>query len=46
MRRFVLLLITVLVIAVAGIVVFLATWDIPPPTKNVEKVIPNDRLGK
>ena len=32
-----------LVVALGG-VVFLATWDIPPPTAQVEVVIPDDRL--
>lgn len=46
MSRFILVLVVVAVVAVVGLGVFLATWDIPPPTKRVEKVIPNDRLGK
>jgi len=25
-------------------VVFLMTWDIPPPSSTIEKVIPNERL--
>ena len=25
---------------------FLSTWDIPPPTKQVEKVIPNEKLSR
>ena len=25
---------------------FLATWDIPPPVKKVEKVLPNDRFPR
>lgn len=25
---------------------FLATWDIPPPSKVVEKVIPDDRFPR
>lgn len=25
---------------------FLLAWDIPPPTKTVEKVIPNDRFPR
>ena len=31
-------------VAGAGAVVFLMTWDIPPPTSRVEVVIPDDRL--
>lgn len=45
MRKFVVILLVVLVIAGGGLA-FLATWDIPPPSAKVEKVIPNDRLGK
>jgi hypothetical protein len=26
--------------------VFLATWDIPAPTEQVEKTIPNDRFPR
>ena len=35
----------VLVVIAAG-VVFLATWQIPPPTAKVEKVIPNERFPR
>ncbi len=31
-----------ILVAVAGGAVFLMTWDIPPPTARIEKVIPND----
>jgi hypothetical protein len=34
----------VVVAVVVGGVVFLATWDMPPPTATTEKVIPNDRF--
>ena len=40
---------TILVLILALIVggaVFLLTWEIPPPTSNVEKVIPNDRFPR
>ena len=33
-------------VVVAGVVVFLMTWDIPPPTSQVEVVISDDRLPK
>jgi hypothetical protein len=39
-------LIAIILVAVAGGVVFLATWDIPPPTHPVEKVIANDRFTR
>ncbi|HUI16616.1 MAG TPA: hypothetical protein VL244_03055 [Alphaproteobacteria bacterium] len=35
----------VLVVIVGG-AVFLATWQIPPPTAKVEKVIPNERFPR
>lgn len=38
------LILVVLVVALVGAGIFLATWDIPAPTAPVEKVIPNDRL--
>ena len=34
------------VLLIAGTGVFLATWDIPAPTKAVEVVIPNDRFPR
>lgn len=38
-------IVMVLVLAlVVGGAAFLATWDMPPPTATVEKVIPNDRF--
>ena len=41
-RIVVLLLLTLLV----GGAVFLATWDIPPPVANTEKVIPDERFPR
>ena len=37
------LILLVLAAAIGG-VVFLATWDMPPPSAVTEKVIPNDRF--
>ena len=37
------LLILIVVVAVGG-VAFLATWDMPAPSTQVEKIIPNDRF--
>ena len=31
-------------VVVAGAVMFLMTWDIPPPSSRVEVVISDDRL--
>jgi len=41
MTKFLILL--VLAVAVGGMM-FLATWDMPPPTTAMEKVIPNERF--
>lgn len=38
------ILIAVLVLVVGASVAFLASWDMPPPSEKVEKVIPNDRV--
>ncbi len=46
MNRFIAVLVLLLVVAIAGGVVFLATWDIPPPQQGVEKVLPNDRFPR
>jgi len=37
-------LLVLAVIVAAG--VFLATWQIPPPSARVEKVIPNERFPR
>ncbi len=37
--------VAVLVLLGAG-AAFLATWEIPPPSAVVEKVIPNDRFSR
>ena len=36
----------VLVIAVVAGGAFLSTWEIPPPSQQVEKTIPNDRFPR
>jgi hypothetical protein len=38
------LLIIILLLAIAGGAILLATWDIPPPLENVENVLPNDQF--
>ncbi|MDX1539787.1 MAG: hypothetical protein R3349_00145 [Geminicoccaceae bacterium] len=43
MRR---VLIIVAVVVVLGGVTFLVTWDIPPPTAKVERVIPDEELPR
>lgn len=39
-------LIIVAVVVVLGGVTFLVTWDIPPPTAKVERVIPDEELPR
>lgn len=39
-------LVMVLLVLVLGGVVFLITWDIPPPTAEIERVIPDDQLPR
>lgn len=46
MSRLLSIFFVLLVLLVVGGGIFLATWDIPAPKSKVEKVIPNDRLGK
>jgi hypothetical protein len=38
-------LLLILVLLVGG-AVFLATWDIPAPTQQVEKVLPDERFPR
>lgn len=42
-KRFI--LVSTLVVVLGG-VIFLVTWDIPPPTTTIERVIPDDRLPR
>lgn len=44
MKSLVKLLFFLILGSIAGGAVFLATWDMPPPTAEVEKEIPNDRF--
>ena len=40
-------IIAVAVLVVLGVgTAFLATWEIPPPSAQVEKVIPDDRFSR
>ena len=38
------ILLVALLVVVLGGVLFLVTWDVPPPTSRIERVIPSDRL--
>jgi len=40
------LLVFLVLLVIVGGVVFLATWDMPPPSATTEKVIPNDRFER
>jgi hypothetical protein len=46
MRKPILIFLAAIALALAGLVAFLATWEIPPPTARIEKTIPNDRLPR
>jgi hypothetical protein len=39
-------LLVLLVVIVLGGTVFLVTWDIPPPTSRVERVLPDDQFPR
>lgn len=40
------IVVILVVLALAGALAFLATWDIPAPSTRIERVIPNDRLPR
>jgi outer membrane murein-binding lipoprotein Lpp len=46
MTRLTLFAVAVVVIALAGGAVFLSTWDIPPPSAKIEKVLPDARFAR
>lgn len=46
MNRVSLVLIVLVVVVVGGSVVALATWDMPAPSKTVEKVLPDERFPR
>ena len=46
MRKLRLFAVSLLVGVVVAGGVFLMTWDIPPPSTEVEKVIPDDRFQR
>jgi hypothetical protein len=39
-------LIVLLLVLVLGGTVFLVTWEIPPPTARVERVLPDDNFPR
>jgi cell division septal protein FtsQ len=46
MRKFTWFLLILLIVSVGGGLVFLATWDIPAPSKKVEKVLDNGKFPR
>lgn len=46
MKSISIVVLLLLIVALAGGGVFLATWEIPAPTAKVEKVIPDDRFPR
>jgi hypothetical protein len=40
------IIVAVLLAVVLGGTVFLVTWNIPPPTARVERVVPNDQFPR
>lgn len=44
--RFSLVIFVLLLLFVGGGAVFLMTYDIPAPSQQIEKVIPNDRFPR
>ena len=40
------LVLLVVALALGGGTIFLATWDIPPPSSQVERVIDDDRFPR
>lgn len=46
MGRLAKIILATLVVLVGGGVIFLATWDIPPPSRQVEKVLDDSRFPR
>jgi hypothetical protein len=46
MNRLALITAAAVVVVLVGGAIFFATWDIPPPSAKVEKVLPNDRFPR
>ncbi|MDP7342691.1 MAG: hypothetical protein QF767_04870, partial [Alphaproteobacteria bacterium] len=40
------IILVLVVLAIGGGLAFLLTWDIPPPTGPIEKVVPDARFEK
>ncbi len=46
MRKLTTIIAVAVVLLLGAGAAFLATWDIPPPSAKVEKVIPDDRFSR
>ncbi len=46
MGKITVVILVLLLLGAGGGAVFLATWDIPAPISNVEKVLPNDKFPR
>ncbi len=46
MKKFVLIVVAVVLVAVIGGGVFLATWTIPAPADKIERPVADDRMPK
>jgi len=46
MKNLSIIVVILVVLVIAGTGVFLATWEIPAPTKPAEVVIPNDKFPR
>ena len=46
MKRMPVVILVLVLVAVAGGAGMLATWDIPAPVNNVEKVLPDERFPR
>ncbi|MCK5779009.1 MAG: hypothetical protein KAH11_09465 [Rhodospirillales bacterium] len=46
MGKLTVFILVLLLLGAGGGAVFLATWEIPAPVSNVEKVLPNDQFPR
>jgi hypothetical protein len=46
MKSISIVVLSLLILALAGGGMFLATWEVPAPTAKVEKVIPDERFPR
>jgi hypothetical protein len=46
MKNVTIIVVVVVVLLIAGTGAFLATWEIPAPTKPAEVVIPNEKFPR